>query len=204
MANRLVFFLSEEEIEAFYGVISGNKNLYEPHYNISPGYHMTVITDSESGIEMKRLRWGSEKSRSTIIHVDEASEELKVKNLTPCVVPLSGFYVWKDNVEKGFPFFVRMMDGPVMSVAGLIDKDESFRIITTKSNVLVQPMTETMPMLLDRALSFSWLDKGTNSVEILKTASKRFLLTDLSVMRVNKKVNDPKNNDVKLIQPIPK
>ncbi|MCH8549334.1 MAG: hypothetical protein LAT80_10695, partial [Balneolaceae bacterium] len=79
-----------------------------------------------------------------------------------------------------------------------------FKMITAESNVLIQPMTETMPLLLDSDLSGTWLDEATSVKDVLREGIPQFLLTELSVLRVTKKVNDPKNDDPSLIQPIPK
>jgi len=65
-------------------------------------------------------------------------------------------------------------------------------------------MSETMPLLLDRELSLQWLQAENSIREMIEKAKKRFLLTDLSVMRVSEDVNDPSNNSEELVQPIPK
>lgn len=93
-----------------------------------------------------------------------------------------------------------------MSIAGLFyDGEEPFvSIITTESNALVQPMSPHMPLMLDRPTALQWLDPGIETTEILEAADNLFILTDLSVLRVSKRVNDPKNNSAEIIQPIPK
>jgi len=48
------------------------------------------------------------------------------------------------------------------------------------------------------------MSKDSSTAEVISKARKLFLFTDLSIMRVSKKVNNPNNNDEKLIQPIPK
>lgn len=203
MAKRAVFYLSKEEVESFFELTSARENLFEPNYNITPGQHIPVIFSEKNQKQIRRVRWGEEPGAKGKIHFSKAAKEAG-KDAQRCVIPLSGFYVWKDNIEKGHPFFVRMMNSPVLSVAGLLYKNEYFKMIMAKSNVLVQPMTEEMPMLLDREMSLSWLDENKEIEEILRAGEERFLLTDLSVTRVSKKVNDPKNNDPELIQPIPK
>jgi putative SOS response-associated peptidase YedK len=206
MANRVAFFITREETETYFGISSDREQLFEPHYNISVGRHIPVVTAGETGPEINPMRWGKEDKNSAVIREEELFGGENQKRIR-CAVPISGFFVWKDNVEKGHPFFVRMMHGPVMSVAGVIykdDKESFFRMATARSNVLVQPMTETMPMLLDRTLSLKWIDPEADVNSLVSEARKKFLLTDLSVMRVSKKVNDLKNNSAKLIQPIPK
>lgn len=203
MAKRAAFYLSKEEIESFFEITSDRDNLFEANYNITPGQHIPVVFSDNNGLQIKRLRWGKKPGAGGIIHKTKVSAEAGDIEKR-AVLPLSGFYVWKDNVEKGHPFFVRMMDNPLLCVPVLVYKDESFKMIVAESNVLVQPMTDEMPMLLDRELSFKWLDESAEMDEVLKNGAQHFQLTDLSVTRVSKKVNNPKNNGPDLIQPIPK
>ncbi len=65
-------------------------------------------------------------------------------------------------------------------------------------------MTPYMPLMLDRSTALQWLDPGIETGDLLEAADNLFMLTDLSVLRVSKKVNDPKNNSAEIIQPIPK
>jgi putative SOS response-associated peptidase YedK len=204
MATRVAFFASKEEVETFFGVTAKSDQLFEPHYNLAMGQHILVARNGSNGPEMVRVRWGSPAGDATI-SIDDA-EKHTGKNIVRCAAPLSGFYVWKDNREKDHPFFVRMLNGPLMVTAGLIFNDDEphMKMILGKSNVLVQPMSETMPVIMDRNTALEWIQGEGNASEVLSKSAERVLLTDLSVMRVSKKVNDPKNNNPKLIQPIPK
>jgi putative SOS response-associated peptidase YedK len=206
MAKRIAFFATKEEIENYYSLSTNRENLFEPHYNLSPGQHIPVITRENGDAGINRVRWGDESNNTAVITTDAVQDEIKKRGVLRCIIPMSGFFVWKDDLEKDHPFFVRMLNGPVMSCAGLMygKNGDHIKIVSTKSNVLVQPMSPTMPLLLDRDLSFLWLNSDHAPEEVISKAAKLFLFTDLSVMRVSKKVNDPKNNDANLIQPIPK
>lgn len=209
MAKRVAFFASKDEVQEYYNIETKKETLFEPHYNLSPGHQLPVITLHNSEPEINRVRWGrmgSSQSEKTIIEKDQVLEELKEKEVKRCILPLSGFFVWKDDKEKNHPFFVRLLNNAVMSIAGLLyNKEEPFvSIITTEANALVQPMSSHMPLMLDRPNALQWLDPGIDTDDLLETANNLFMLTDLSVLRVSKKVNDPKNNTAELIQPIPK
>lgn len=206
MTKRIAFFSSREDLENYFGITINEEAFLNPNYNISGGEQIPVIKSFDKNPELIRARWGVGSKNETEIHVAKVQEELEKEGVVKCIIPMSGFYVWKDNKITGYPFFVRMISSPIMSVAGLLylKGENEVKVITSKANVLVQPMTETMPLLLDKELSQSWLQNKVNSSDVLEKAGKRFLLTDLSVTRVSKKVNDPKNNDSGLIQPIPK
>lgn len=205
MPKRVAFFAGKEPVENYFDIQSNRKQIFEPHYNLTPGQHIPVVFREDNSLTLDRVRWGKEKVKEITISADEVQELVDKKEWKQCAIPLSGFYVWKDDKEKGNPFFVRMLNGPLMVAAGLLNQKENyFRIITTEANVLIRPMSETMPLILDRDLSLQWLQPDSSTQEILAKAKNLFLLTDLSVLRVSEDVNDPSNNSEKLVQPIPK
>lgn len=207
MSKRLAFFVSKEEVENRLGISTVRENLFEPEYNITPGKHIPVIFREEEETVFKRLRWGPESGDDAFIKIDDADKELNSGRVIRCSVLASGFFVWKDDKEEGFPFFVRLLNNSLLTMAGIAygprNEPKHFKIIEGESNVLIQPMSEFMPVLLSSEDIDKWLN-GEPAVPLLKQAGERLLLTDLSVLRVSKKVNDPKNNVPELIQPIPK
>ncbi|MDZ7754822.1 SOS response-associated peptidase family protein [Rhodohalobacter sp.] len=207
MAKRVAFFAGKESVENYFNLESNRDNIFEPHYNLSAGHHILIVHKMGAKPSINRVRWSDEQTHETTVDTEKAIELLQKKEFVSCAVPLSGFYIWKDDKEKGSPFFVRMINDPLMVAAGIYNKKaDYFKLITMPSNVLINPMSETMPVLLDRELSFKWLEaeEKNETADIIEKAKKLFLLTDLSVVRVSEKVNDPSNNDEKLIQPIPK
>lgn len=209
MPKRVAFFPSKEEVEQYYNIKTKKEILFEPHYNLSPGHQLPVITLTNSEPQIDRVRWGKSGdsgAEDTTIKKENLLDKLSNSNTTRCILPLSGFFVWKESREKNNPFFVRLLDSPVMSVAGMhVEGEEKYvSIVTTESNALVQPMSARMPLLLNQAIALQWLEKGIDVKDLLSQTENLFMLTDLSVLRVSKKVNDPSNNNPKLIQPIPK
>jgi len=205
MPKRVAFFAGKEAVENYFNIQSNREQIFEPHFNLTQGQHIPVVYNENDHLNLDRIRWGDEKNKESIIPEEEVQKLSLSKDWERCAIPLSGFYVWKDDKEEGNPFFVRMLDGPLMVAAGMMNKkDDYFLIITTEANVLVKPMSETMPLLLDRELSLQWLQAENSIREMIEKAKKRFLLTDLSVMRVSEDVNDPSNNSEELVQPIPK
>jgi putative SOS response-associated peptidase YedK len=204
MTKRIAFFAERNEVEKLFSLSGNGDAIYEPHYNISRGQHIPIITASESGRVIQRVRWGKGFSdRSENMQNDEM-----VKHATSrCIVPISGFFIWKEGREKDHPFFVRMMNSSVMSVAGMIFKEngsEYCDFLQRESNTLIQPMSPKMPLLLNKKLSEKWLDEDADEKKIIEEAKSLFLITDITVHRVSKKVNDPAENAETLIQPIPK
>lgn len=211
MINRIAFFHGREELQKHFDVQSSSDALYSPHFNISKGQRIPVIDVVDGNRELIRMRWGDTPGNKTAVERDGEQDLKKMfeKSARRVVVPLSGFYVWKENREDDHPFFVRMMDNSAMAVAALVFKaydgeSEYCKFIERESNTLIQPMSPKMPLLLKDDYISRWLDPTAKGEKIVEQTKSLFLITDLTVHRVSKKVNDPTNNDEKLIQPIPK
>jgi putative SOS response-associated peptidase YedK len=210
MIERAAFFAQKQEVEEYFGFNTDREQLFEPHYNISPGRMVPVLLEGEGKdrYNFTRLQWGTESGNGNervAIDKENVQKMLQQDRAVRCVLPLSGFYLWKDADKKGSPFFVRMLNEPVMAIAGLYHQQGDYVVmVTTGSNPLIQPMSEKMPLILNQNYTAKWIDKIQKTDELISEASNLFLLTDLSVLRVSKKVNDPENNGPKLIQPIPK
>lgn len=211
MINRIAFFHNREELQKHFDVQSSSDTLYNPHYNIPRGQHIPVITISDGIRELVRMRWGAAPGNDAIVDTEGGQDLKKMfeKSVRRIVAPVSGFYVWKESREDEHPFFVRMMDNSAMAVAGLVFKSadgesEYCEFIERDSNTLIQPMSPKMPLLLKDDYVSRWLDPSMEGGKIVEQTKSLYLITDLTVHRVSKKVNDPTNNDKKLIQPIPK
>lgn len=207
MIQRTAFFAEYSDVPEEFGVQPVEENIFEPHYNLSIGDRFPVILTGEKKDEniLQKIKWGAEENGMATIDMDSFWNHVKDKKSKPCVVLLSGFYVWKKNRENEHPFFVRMLNSPLMIIAGVVIGDEAFAgIITTDSNPLIHPMSEKMPLIMSSQTAIDWLNRADKQEQFLKTCKDHFLLTEFSVLRVSKKVNDSKNNYPTLIQPIPK
>jgi len=217
MSNRIALFAEKEEIEKFFEFETNRESIFEPHYNIAPAQHIAVIYKDDGSNDIGRARWGlgnaDEKELKHNIDIEEASQGIEKGIFGRCIVPVSGYYKWK-NVGKraNHPFFIRMIDEPVLALTGVIKTEpdngnrglRSCAIVNTEANALVQPLDPEMPLQLDRELSLKWLDEKTDHKKVIEDANKLFLLTDMSAMRVSAKVNDLSVNSPELIQPLPK
>lgn len=211
MASRLAFFVPKEITESFFNLEVDTDTLLEPHYNLTPGYRLPVVyrDGSNNDIAISKVRWGESKNGKTAnfnISAGEVVSVLKSNDTIPCVLPASGYYMWRGNDEKGQPFFVRLLNSQIMAVAGLYHRSDApfVQMITTEANTLIQPMSDNMPLILNKAKSKQWLETPEDTEQFLKESRTLYLLTDYSVLKISKKVNDPSNNNPELIQPIPK
>ena len=210
MIHRTAFFANFTDIPEEYRAEPDAKNFFEPEYNIPTGGNLRLVLAGSKSSEYKLMtaQWGEKGNHSDATAVLERSEfweTVKTQHSKPCVILLSGFYVWKKNRDKEHPFFVRMLNKAIMPVAGvLLGKKPYASLILTDSNPLIHPMSEKMPVVLNSELMNQWLNKKEKQDAFIQEYKDPFLLTDFSVLRVSKKVNDLKNDDASLIQPIPK
>lgn len=210
MINRAAFFADKEDIESFFGISTFKENIFEPNYNIPAGWQLPTVRyeKAEEQLSIVNKRWGGDaetNSSQTTITKKDAQSLLQKRLAERVILPISGFYVWKDPEQTSHPFFVRMLNLPFMPAAGLYFRERDYvSLVTTESNPLIQPMSAEMPLILDEETSRQWLNPDESTSDVYEASQNLYMLTDLSVLRVSKKVNKLSNNNAKLIQPIPK
>jgi putative SOS response-associated peptidase YedK len=89
-----------------------------------------------------------------------------------CLIPASGFYEWqKVGTDRKQPYFIRLRDGGVFSLAGLWESWhdprgetlETCTILTTEANELMRPLHDRMPVILGTESERLWLDPRTGT-----------------------------------------
>jgi putative SOS response-associated peptidase YedK len=208
MPNRYAFFIDKETIEDYFGFATSKDSLFAKHYNLAPGYQLPVIRKIDDEISLKQIQLGPDKNSasSAAIGKDTAAQILhNNKTVEPVILPLSGFYIWKGGNEQGQPFFVRMLNNAIMPIAALLHRDKAYvQVVLVPANTLIQPMSEQMPLYLNKIYSEHWLNSPEDPEAFFKQSQGLFTITDLSVLKVSKKVNDLTQNNPSLIQPEPK
>ena len=212
MSNRIAFFSDGSDLTEHFDLEAPGEAIFETHYNIARGHHIPVISYGDEGYSISRLRWGKDFEKDA--EPPEVLSESEIKKLengavARAVIPVSGFYIWKRDRENDHPFFVRKIDNSLLFVAGFTHRDEVndftyVEMLMMDSNTLIQPITTTMPLILKREHAKDWLKGTIDAAAIHGKAKSEFLITELTVHRVTKKLNDLSKNDESLIQPIPK
>ena len=153
-------------------------------YNVAPTTHQPIIrhTKETGERELVMMRWG------LVLHFAKSLKDFKgfstinaraegiMKSATWCIpfqrrrclVPADGFYEWKKlDAKTKRPFGLGMSSGQTFAFAGLWDawKDpeggwlESFSIITTEANALMEPVHNRMPVILKPEDYTRWLTR---------------------------------------------
>ena len=200
---------------------------FAPSYNVAPQTMQPVVRlNRDTGErEIARLRWGlvpfwakdSKISYSTINARAESlvtsptyREALKHRR---CLIPADAFYEWRQIDKKTKqPYAIALADDQMMAFAGLWErwKDrktgqalETYTVITTDPNELMEPFHDRMPVILSPADYERWLAPAEPShlpLDLLKPYPDE----QMKAWQVRKDVGNVKNDYPELLEaPLP-
>ena len=210
--ERYVLNTDKETMEEIFGVKLTSSSILEPSFNAAPGHSLPVIHSEKGSPIIESAIWGINTGNGNLSSLDisEVLENDTYRNslkTNACIIPANGFYKWKQTVDDPLPFYTRVHTRELLGIAGfLIEHDNSrnsFCVIRKQANVLIKPVDDTMPCILDPHKFDAWLSGEAEA--ILKKGFDDFaLLPEMTVVRVPDLVNDVSKNFPELIQPIPK
>jgi putative SOS response-associated peptidase YedK len=215
MVDRYTLTPKSDELALVLGVdVPG---LYRPQFNAAPSKLLPIITSNEKN-KLHFFNWGlmsmwtnnramSPKFFNLSLDsvLSKSSYKQKIKS-NRCVIPMDGFYIWKQVAKKQMvPHYFFFPDRKVFSVAGLWEEGEessrSFIMITRSSNKLLMEFQEDMPAILDASASKIWLESDDQQeLEDLLLHTPKEQLTSHTV---SPKIRDIDGNDVSFIKPAP-
>jgi putative SOS response-associated peptidase YedK len=193
---------------------------YKPRYNSAPSQDLAVISNLNPG-ELSFYRWGlipswaKDKSignklinarAETILEKPSFKNSLKHKR---CLVLSDGFYEWKSIAKKEkIPSRITLQNNRLFAMAGIWDswKDEtgaminSFAIITTTPNKLMENIHNRMPVILEQKDEKQWLNE--NDTTVLFSLLKPYPELEMTAYPVSKLVNSPSNDSPDVMNPV--
>jgi putative SOS response-associated peptidase YedK len=220
VCGRFALFASPE-LTAEYFALAEPPSL-APHYNLTPGQDIAAVrVDRDGQRRLRALRWGlvpfwakdaSIGRRLINARLDSLRDKPAFREALTrrrCLIPASGFYEWGvDPAGKKQPFFIRPRGDPLLAIAGLWERWrtpggeplETCVIVTTEANALLAPIHDRMPVLLSRAAQEVWLDPSSDVARFAELAAQG---PELETWAVGTAVNDPRNDDERVIAPAP-
>lgn len=184
-------------------------------YNVAPGQQVLAIVQSRQGHrEAASLRWGliPEWAKEAAVGykmINARAETVADKpayrtalRTKRCIIPASGFYEWRRSGKQKTPYYFYLRSQQLMALAGLWAEwrcptdgqiIRSFTILTTTPNVLVQPMHDRMPVLLDQDGVDIWLDHTKVDIPLLQQLFRPFPADAMDAYPVSSYVNSPAN-----------
>lgn len=192
----------------------------QPNYNVAPAQAMPVITESSDGIRsIELMSWGIHRT----LGKDRAKELINTRSdkafggfwrktvcYQRCLVPATGFYEWKAEVDGKTPYYIYPKDEDLYAFAGIwdtwLDSDgtlrKAFSIVTVEPNKEMRAIHNRMPAILHRADEAAWLELSNDSRERLEQLLFPSEDGRFEMYEVSKDVNDPHHNDRSLLTPV--
>ncbi|HSE89793.1 MAG TPA: SOS response-associated peptidase [Candidatus Binatia bacterium] len=197
---------------------------YKPRFNISPEQtfpNIPVIVRHKGGNECRLMHWGliphwvedpSIGNQMINARAETLTELPSFKLLVDryrCIIPADGFYEWRKEGKRKVPMWVHLRSREPFALAGLWDiwrkpdgrKLESFTIITTEPNELIQPIHNRMPVILRPDDEEQWLDTSRTFVKA-KSLLKPYPEELMDAHDVSPIVNSAKYDGPECIQPV--
>ena len=199
---------------------------FPPSYNVAPTQKVPVVRINQAGEHTgSRLHWGLIPFWAKGVQPKYSTINATVEKLTDaatwrgpwtrgqrCILPALGFFEWQvqaDGKSKQ-PFYLTLNDQDVFGFAGLWDTSkgadgvavESCTIVTMPANQLmteIHNVKHRMPAILAKEDRETWL---AGSAEEAFAVIKQYPDTHMVATPVSTRVNTPKNNDAKLIEPV--
>ena len=188
---------------------SNNTISYETNFNITPQTKVPVLIENK----LTMATWGffpdwikSQKNSKPLFNTRWETIQEKRTFQTAfkkhrCLVPISGWYEWKNVNDEKQPYFFHK-ENQLLQAAGLYwlrsSGDIEFSIITKEAEDDLLTIHNRTPLILNKESQNVWI----SDIEIAK------LYQDISVQkklpinfhRVSKSVNNPKNTNSSLIK----
>jgi len=177
MCGRYQLAATEDDIRIRFNV-DVYEEVYRPSLNCAPTQILPVILNTEQQ-KLSFLKWGlipfwakDHKIGNRLINARSETIDSKPAfkhafRKRRCLVVSSGFYEWKKEGKKKIPYRFFVRDKKLFSMAGIWEewKDQdgktiqSFSILTTTPNPLVEKIHNRMPVLLHPGQEHIWLDE---------------------------------------------
>ena len=170
-------------------------NLFEPiyhHSGFSAPLHPVIANESLQSIRF--FQWGlvpfwtKDESAAERIRTQTLNAKAETIHQKPsfrasimtkrCLVLVDGFYEWREEGGKKYPYYISLTSNDAFALAGIWDKwlnsrtgemKETFSIITTKANSLLERIHNSrkrMPVILRREDEREYLDTSLHAGEI--------------------------------------
>jgi putative SOS response-associated peptidase YedK len=214
MCGRYNLITDTEALVEFFEI---EQVLFEPaelvaRYNVAPSQTVPIVRMGETGRELLLAIWGlvphwSRESKIKYSTINARAETVAEKptfrhafRRQRCLVPATGFYEWKRTGDRKRPYHICMPDYGLFAFAGLWDRwkregeaFESFSIIVTTANTVMQPIHERMPVILNQVQYSGWLNPAHYNRAQLESMLVPYS-GQLETYPVSYKVNSPSND----------
>jgi putative SOS response-associated peptidase YedK len=223
MCGRFARRSTREVLAEWFGVDLDDQPQFAESYNVAPQSTQPVVRlGRDSGQpEFALMCWGlvpswAEDAKIGYSTINARAEEAATKPVfrealkkRRCLVPADAFYEWaKRDAKTKQPFAIALKSGDPYAFAGLWeswcpkDKEsealESFSILTTDANEVLEPIHNRMPVILEPKDYRRWMEPASAErlpVDLLRP----FPAERMTAWQVSERVGNVRNNDAGLL-----
>jgi putative SOS response-associated peptidase YedK len=223
MCGRFARRSTREVLADWFGVELEDIPPFAPSYNVAPQSVQPVVREGrDTGQrEFALLRWGlvpfwAKDAKIGYSTINARAEEAAAKpafrealRKRRCLIPADAFYEWtRSDPKHKMPFAIALRSGEPYAFAGVWERWrpkegealETFSILTTDANEVLEPIHNRMPVILDPKDYNRWLEPS--STERLPADLLRpFPAERIIAWPVSDRVGNVRNNDLELLAP---
>ena len=222
MCGRFARKSTQQVLADWFGVELEDMPWFAPSYNVAPQSVQPVVRLNRDSAdrEFALMRWGlvpfwANDAKFGYSTINARAEEVAAKpayreafKRRRCLVPADAFYEWQRIDKKTkHPFAFSLKSGEPYALAGLWDRWqpkegaalETFTILTTDPNALMEPVHNRMPVILEPRDYTRWLDSGDPArppVDLLRP----YPAEKMTAWPVSDRVGNVRNNDPELLE----
>jgi len=225
MCGRFARKSTQEVLADWFGVELEDMPWFAPSYNVAPQSIQPVVRlNRDTGHrEFAQMRWGlvpfwAKDPKMGYTTINARAEELASKpayrealKKRRCLIPADAFYEWQRIDKKTkHPFAFALKSGKPYAMAGLWERWQSkeatnpetletFTILTTDPNELMEPVHNRMPVILEPRDYDRWLDPSDPTrppIDLLRP----FPAGEMQAWPVSDRVGNVRNNDPQLLE----
>ena len=179
------------------------------NYNAHPTQKLPIIKPYTNGKALEIFEWGlipewSKKLKNfkPLINarLETLMEKITFKNLVQtsrCLVIADGYYEWKKEEKEKIPYYFTKEDKSLMLFAA-IHQNNQFCIITREATAETSKIHQREPLIINKSQVPNYLNIKKEAISVLNSIKP----PRLKFHQISKDVNNPTNNDPRLIKEI--
>ncbi len=179
------------------------------NYNAHPTQKLPIIKPYTNGKALEIHEWGLVPEWSKKLEnfkplinarLETLMEKITFKNLVQtsrCLVIADGYYEWKKEKKEKIPYYFTKEDNSLMLLAA-IHQNNQFCIITRQATPETSEIHQREPLIINKSQIPNYLNVKKEAISVLNSIKP----PKLKFHQISKDVNNPMNNDPKLIKKI--